>query len=68
MCPPVGRIAEGFIVKRRKTGFQMKIRIGTNVHFSFFGGNFSLKLESGDLGWWSSGLLPRIRILAKRAY
>ena len=27
--------------KRRKTGFQIRIRVGVNIHFSFFGGNLN---------------------------
>ena len=32
-----------FIVKRRKTGFQIGIRIGANMHSSFFGGILVIK-------------------------
>ena len=35
--PPQKRITRSFIVKRRKTGFQIGIRIGTNMHSFFFG-------------------------------
>ena len=48
--PPLERIARSFIVKRRKRGFQIGIRIGANVPSSFFGGSSSSKLESGELG------------------
>ena len=34
----LGRIAGSFIVKRRRTGFQIGIRIGADMHSSFFGG------------------------------
>ena len=34
---PLERFVGSFIVKRRKTGFQIRIRIGANMHSSFFG-------------------------------
>ena len=34
VCPPLGRIPEIFTVQRRKTGFQIGIRVGTDVHSS----------------------------------
>ena len=37
------RIARSFIVKRRKTGFQIGIRIGVNMHSSFFRGILVIK-------------------------
>ena len=41
--PPLGRIEPSFIVKRRKTSFQIGIRIGANMHSSFFVGVLVLK-------------------------
>ena len=41
---PLGRIMGSFIVKRRKTGVQIGIRIGTNMHSSFFGGILVIKV------------------------
>ena len=43
LCPPLERIVRSFILKRRKTGFQIGIRIGTNRHSSFFGGILVIK-------------------------
>ena len=48
--PPLERIMRSFIVKRRKTGFHMGIRIVTSIRSSFFGGILVIKLESGELG------------------
>ena len=36
--PTAPRIARSFIAKRRKTGFPIGIRTGTNMHSSLFGG------------------------------
>ena len=37
LCPSLEVIVRGFTAKRRKTGFQIGIRIGTDMHSSFFG-------------------------------
>ena len=42
LCPPLGSIVGSFTAKRRKTGFRIGIRIGTNMH-SFFGGILVIK-------------------------
>ena len=44
-----GRNAGSLIVKRRKTGFQTGIRIGTNVTASFFGGILVIGVGVGVL-------------------
>ena len=41
--PHLGKDFGRFMVKRRKTGFQIGIRIGTNMHSSFFGGILVIK-------------------------
>ena len=46
---PSLRISRSFIVKRRKTGVQIGIRIGTNKHSSFFGGNLSRQSWSQEM-------------------
>ena len=40
---PLERFARHFIVKRRDTGFQIGIRIGTDMQSSFFGGILFIK-------------------------
>ena len=44
LCPPLERFVGSFIVKRRKTGFQIRIRIGANMHS--LGKSWSSKLAS----------------------
>ena len=60
--PTLEIIVRSFLVKRRNTGFQIGIRIGTNMH-SFLWENLSHQSWSQEswVSWWgSSGLLPRI--------
>ena len=45
----MGRIVGRFIVKRSKTGFQIGIRIGADMHSSFSGRIFVIKADPGDL-------------------
>lgn len=68
-------IVGSFIVKRRKTGFQIRIRVGANMHSSFFLG--ILVIEAGIRrsqhdpggGLLGYGILtfPGIIILAKKS-
>ena len=63
----LGRIAGSFPVKRRKTYFQIGIRIVADMHSPFF--ERLLVIKAGiRRSRWSSGLLPRITVLMKRAY
>ena len=67
--PPLERIVRSFIVKRRKPGFQIGLRIGTNLHSSFFGGRLVVRAGVRRCsGWWSPGLLPQVTGPGKRAY
>ena len=44
--PSLGKELQGDLwSKRRETGFQTRIRIGANLHFSFFGGILVIKAD-----------------------
>ena len=70
--PSLGEEVQGVLEsKRRKTGFQIRIRIGANMHSSFLGG--ILMMEAGArrshvILVVVPGLLPGITILVKREY
>ena len=53
--PSIGKNCGEFYRKKRQTDFQIGIRIGTNMHSSFFGG--SLVVEAGSWHDRGGGLL-----------
>ena len=77
LCCLLGKNFRGVLyAKRRKTGFQIRIRVGENMHSSFFQGIWVIEAGVGrsqcDPGGalWGYGIvtLPGITIRAKRAY